>query len=139
MLNTLTKREAREFIRQYLVTALWSSHDYRSEPDSDSYDPDAGECMDDSYEPDDLLPACRAEVRADVFSFIRQCNDAGIDLRAVSPDLDQHAHDLWLTRCGHGAGFWDRGYGSVGDKLSDIARMMGNLDCLDCGDHFILE
>lgn len=23
--------------------------------------------------------------------------------------IEQAGHDLWLTRCGHGAGFWDRG------------------------------
>ena len=30
----------------------------------------------------------------------------GIDLSQYSPD--QLGHDLWLTRNGHGAGFWDR-------------------------------
>lgn len=34
-------------------------------------------------------------------------------------------HDLWLTRQGHGAGFWDRGAGAVGDRLADAARVLG--------------
>lgn len=31
-------------------------------------------------------------------------------------------HDFWLTRNSHGAGFWDRGLGEDGDKLSNIAE-----------------
>lgn len=30
----------------------------------------------------------------------------------------QAGHDFWLTRNGHGAGFWDRGLGSPGEFLS---------------------
>lgn len=37
-------------------------------------------------------------------------------------------HDFWLTRCGHGAGFWDRGLGELGDRLSEAARVCGSLD-----------
>jgi hypothetical protein len=31
-------------------------------------------------------------------------------------------HDYWLTRNGHGTGFWDRGLGEVGDKLTAICK-----------------
>lgn len=34
----------------------------------------------------------------------------------------QFGHDYWLTRNGHGAGFWDRGLGEVGDKLSELCK-----------------
>lgn len=34
-------------------------------------------------------------------------------------------HDFALTRNGHGTGFWDRGYGKVGDLLSDACRPYG--------------
>lgn len=37
----------------------------------------------------------------------------------------QCGHDFALTRNGHGAGFWDRGYGDVGDRLTDAARAYG--------------
>lgn len=38
-------------------------------------------------------------------------------------DVDECAgHDFYLTRCGHGTGFWDRGLGDLGDKLADAAR-----------------
>ena len=31
-------------------------------------------------------------------------------------------HDFWLTSQGHGAGFWDRGLGDLGDKLTDTVQ-----------------
>lgn len=41
-------------------------------------------------------------------------------------DWDQHGHDFALTRNGHGAGFWDRGYGLHGRKLTELARPFGS-------------
>lgn len=38
---------------------------------------------------------------------------------------EQHGHDFALTRNGHGAGFWDRGYGAVGDRLTEAAQAYG--------------
>lgn len=45
-------------------------------------------------------------------------------------DLDmmsQMGHDLWLTRNGHGTGFWDRPevWGDCAEIFSNIARSMG--------------
>ena len=38
---------------------------------------------------------------------------------------DQHGHDFWLTRAGHGVGFWDHGYGELGEKLTEAAEAYG--------------
>ena len=40
-------------------------------------------------------------------------------------DPSQAGHDFWLTRNGHGAGFWDRGLGLLGDKLTEAAQAFG--------------
>lgn len=37
----------------------------------------------------------------------------------------QAGHDLWLTRNGHGAGFWARGLGSMGESLTQAAHILG--------------
>lgn len=40
-------------------------------------------------------------------------------------------HDFWLTRNGHGSGFWDRDestYNGNGDKLTKIAKKFGSSD-----------
>ena len=31
-------------------------------------------------------------------------------------------HDFFLTQAGHGAGFWDRGLGVLGDRLTDLEK-----------------
>lgn len=36
--------------------------------------------------------------------------------------------DFWLTRNGHGAGFWDRGLGKTGDELTIYAHAFGGVD-----------
>ena len=46
-------------------------------------------------------------------------------LDGIEPE--QIGHDIWLTRCGHGAGFWDRDLGDRGDRLSDICNRMGEV------------
>lgn len=40
-------------------------------------------------------------------------------------DYTMAGRDFWLTRQGHGAGFWDRDLGLIGDDLSDAARSFG--------------
>lgn len=44
-------------------------------------------------------------------------------------DDEQNGHDLWLTQGRHGAGFWDRGYGETGEKLTEAAHRFGELHC----------
>lgn len=42
-------------------------------------------------------------------------------------DASQSGHDFWLTRNRHGAGFWDRGLGAVGQRLTDAAHVYGEV------------
>jgi len=41
---------------------------------------------------------------------------------------EQFAHDFWLTRNGHGAGFWDRGQGATGEALTAMAKVYGEVN-----------
>lgn len=45
---------------------------------------------------------------------------------------EQAGHDLWLTRNGHGAGFWDRGR-AAGDELTKLAKPYGEAHVWECG------
>lgn len=47
------------------------------------------------------------------------------EIPEMEMDAGQFAHDFWLTRNGHGAGFWDRGLGDLGDKLTKLAKTFG--------------
>jgi hypothetical protein len=44
--------------------------------------------------------------------------------------------DLWLTRNRHGAGFWDRGLGDLGKRLTNAARL-GEYDAYQGDDGLI--
>lgn len=39
--------------------------------------------------------------------------------------MDYAGHDFALTRNGHGAGFWDRGLGEIGDMLTEECKPYG--------------
>jgi hypothetical protein len=62
---------------------------------------------------------------------IQDCDDfrsaAGGLLNSTQyPYGDSYAgHDFWLTRNRHGAGFWDRGLGKVGETLTELAHPYG--------------
>lgn len=51
------------------------------------------------------------------------------DLEAIDAADESSGHDLWLTRNGHGAGFWDRGYPEdVAGRLTSAAEALGQID-----------
>jgi hypothetical protein len=64
--------------------------------------------------------------------FLTTLENGGIDASEVSDEM--LGHDLWLTRNGHGVGFWDRDLGDLGDLLTDLADLMGEFD-LSVGDY----
>ena len=61
-------------------------------------------------------------IKRDCEAFIARSGD----LLGVMSD-EQSGHDFWLTRNGHGAGFWDRGLGAVGEKLTAICEEFGEM------------
>lgn len=93
------------FTRQYLATALWSSTDESRE--------DGGDPMDRNYTLEDISPETAAWAQADCDRF----REAAGDLLEERPG-DLAAHDFWLTRNGHGAGFWDGDWPRNGEALS---------------------
>lgn len=110
-----------EFLNGYVAAALWSSIDEFGEP------------LDAVFSADDIAPACMDAMRASCLDFIAS-NSADINLYlgvmsdGVHPSELQAGRDFWLTRNRHGAGFWDRGLGAIGERLSDAARIYGSVD-----------
>lgn len=95
------------------------------------------EPMDKNYNWRDLAPECLASMRQDCAQFQELYNDtiqAAIDTGEVvcGPDFDEWGragHDFWLTRCGHGAGFWDGDWPEpMAEHLSDAATKCGTVD-----------
>ena len=99
------KQASEAFFEAYLECALWSSTE-EEEP------------LDKNHDVDDIAVEASASMRADCDAFY-SANVADLD------DDSQGGHDFWLTRNGHGAGFWDRGLGERGERLARAARKFG--------------
>lgn len=56
------------------------------------------------------FPAAERERAArDVADFVTACGGLATQaFAAIGYSPERFGHDFWLTRCGHGAGFWDR-------------------------------
>lgn len=105
------------FTTAYIECALWSSTDESNDA--------GGEPLDSNYGPEDITRVALLEMVADCRSF--QADNAD-DLAGL--DSEQCGHDFWLTRNGHGAGFWDRGLGALGDRLSAASKVYGSVDLM---------
>ncbi len=99
------------FTQAYIEAMFWT--------DANS---DSDDCADATFA--DMAPEALKSVIEDCAAF--QTENAALLAAAYATDNyggeEQAGHDFWLTRNGHGAGFWDRGIGWIGDKLSDACR-----------------
>ena len=110
-----------EFFNAYVDAALWSS----------TYGEDGENSLDDGEH--DLSDKAKNKMLLDCADFFNYCEREGIDPVpeydcAEYGDAEKSGHDFFLTRNGHGAGYWDRGLGEIGDKLTDAAKTFGNCD-----------
>jgi len=78
------------FLQHYIICALWSSTD------------DEGRPLDDNYSFEDIAPETLDAMRTDCELFKAKADG----LYSIAEE-SRAAHDFWLTRNGHGAGFWD--------------------------------
>ncbi len=104
----------------YLECALWSTTNIDASGDM-------GESFDATHDADDFTASALAECREDCANFLQDCEDSGLSTDLLMSDA-QMGHDFWLTRNGHGAGFWDRGHGSDGDTLTELCKPYGSVD-----------
>lgn len=99
----------------YMQCAKWSSVDEEGE----------------SLEPFQFSDEAEKKMRKDLDSFIEYC-EANVSETFLAyqklQEPEQFAHDFWLTRNGHGAGFWDRGLGEIGNILTKATETFGECD-----------
>jgi len=115
----MTSQRLDAFTRQYIETALWSTMDQSDEQ--------GGEPLDKNYSIDDIAPETMELIVEDCADFQekywRLLSDSGID--------DERAgHDFWLSRNGHGTGFFDEDTidDEFQDQLQDAAEAYGEFD-----------
>jgi hypothetical protein len=111
----------------YIGSLLWSESCRGSVPTDDGHEhtsDDPADCDASfdyiGYDASDLAPVALAEIIADVTDFVTANSE---DLAGMDPG--QIGHDFLLTRNRHGAGFWDRGLGDKGDRLTAASHPYG--------------
>ena len=93
-------------VSHYVDTMLFSSNDEDNED---------AEYLDDMYDRDDVDERFKKVSATKIKEFITK-NKSILKKHKISEE--SLGSDLWYTPNGHGVGFWDRGYGGDGDKLS---------------------
>lgn len=116
------------FTRAFFECALWSSTDESRE--------DGGDPLDANYGVGDIDPACLAALAAECAVFqeqnaadLAECWGKRGPYGRVDCDDAQAGHDFWLTRCGHGCGYWDGDWPEgAAERLTASSKAFGNVD-----------
>ena len=121
-----------EFMSAYIEAALWSSTD------------DNGEPFDKNHGSESLAPETSARMRTDCAAFLN--HRLGGRLIGIAERLEAEGkwslpggvncsvmayagHDLWLTRNGHGCGYWDGDWPKgIAEGLDKLAHEYGSFD-----------
>lgn len=90
---------ADEFTAAYIEALLFAS--------TDESTPQGGEPLDSNYDVSDFMPDELAKIIRDCKRFQ---DENAADL--VEYPTARAGHDFFLTRCGHGAGFWENDFGT---------------------------
>lgn len=99
------------FFHSYLETALWSSTDGEDKH------------LDQNYDFKDIDRESYTHLKDEAQKFFNETYDM------ISSDLKKAGHDFWLTRNGHGAGFWDGDWDDeVGKKLTQVSKKYKEID-----------
>lgn len=118
----------KEFFEAYVECALWSTTDNSRD--------DGGDPLDDNYGPEDLSDELREAMLVDCRKFLVE-NDhllRSAEEKDPTRTIDIAGHDFWLTRNGHGAGFWDGDWPEPeATKLTAASKLYGE-ECILVGD-----
>lgn len=102
------------FTRAYLECALWSTCDDNDAP------------LDQNYGVADFDKATLIQSAIDCQAFQAEF------WQDIAGREEKAGFDFWLTRNGHGAGFWDGDWGDNGDKLTAGSKAYGSVDLYVC-------
>lgn len=78
--------------------------------------------------------------RFNISTLKQAINDCGNFLTSINYQTkkipaSQMGHDFWLTRNGHGAGFWDR---DLGDYLTEVSKLFKEVN-IELGDNGLIN
>lgn len=103
------------FCTAYIEAALWSS--------TDNSDERGGEPLDKNYDIEDFDDESLRKMEQDCKAFQEKAGDL------IDGQEEQAGHDFWLTRNGHGAGFWDGDWPEpAATELTNLSKEFGEVD-----------
>ena len=107
------------FTRQYIETALWSTNDESDER--------GGDPLDKNYSSSDISDETMKSIVEDCADFQEKYSDL---LSESGIDDERAGHCFWLSRSGHGSGFFDEDTidEEFQDPLQEAAESYGNFD-----------
>lgn len=103
-----------DFVLGYIEAALWASH---ATDDTTGQEYESLE----KFDVEDIDQSTIHRMQDDCIRFQAENHHLLIGL-----DEAQCGRDFFLTRCGHGVGFWDRGLGEVGERLTKACESWGS-------------
>lgn len=112
-------------VRGYIEALLWSESCNGTDTDCEHTTDDPMDCdrsLSDHFRPDDLTDDAQRQILTDVADFLT-ANEADV----ADLDPEKVGHDFLLTRNGHGTGFWDRGLGERGERLTVACKPYGEV------------
>lgn len=111
-LENRRKNDVDKLTAAYITAALWSSNDEST--------PQGGKPLDANFTAADIAPETLERMRSDCATFQAENVDD------IAADLERAGHDFWLTRCHHGAGYWDGDWPEpAATHLTDAAHKFG--------------
>lgn len=111
-----------EFTIAYTETMLWA--------ETDQSDDQGGTPLEVNYDIDSFSAEALERIKKDCANFQEYANLEEIQEIMDTVDVERKAgHDFWLTRVGHGAGFWDGDWPEpYGDQLTELSKKFGHID-----------
>jgi len=123
MSSKVTANRLDTFTRAYAIAALWST--------TDESDESGGKPMDANYDIYDIDLETLAGMAADCAKFqAENTTDLALYNSPQWTAAELGGHDFWLTRNGHGCGFWDRNGilpEAAGERLTAAAEKYGEV------------
>jgi|CXWL01.1.fsa_nt_gi hypothetical protein len=105
-------------LQMYLTTILWA-------------ETDGEKPLDSLYNISDFSQQALEQATRELNSFIEKARAVipeGAKIPGARGSDSDLAYDFWLTRNGHGSGFWDGDWGDYGEDLTKLAKSFGHVD-----------
>ena len=93
---------------------------------------DDGEPLSDAFDADDFSPEAQKQMEADCILFLQLAGDMIRDEELPGDRrtiYEQAGYDFWMSRVGHGVGFWEQSdWPKSGKELDKIAKSFKSTD-----------